>query len=98
MSRLNEIINFAAKQVNFGQLNFSVDVHNGQVRAVMGDEHSEKHFPGDGYQQALDMLHTIMAEERNSERTGVITFTFDNRAGQTKKLFVHRQFKQMLTE
>ena len=98
MSRLNELITLAALNVQFGQLALQLEVHNGEVKAVTGNEHMEKHYSGDGYSQALEEMQKLLAADRQSNRSGVYTFTYEIKGGQVKKLFAHRQFKHLLTE
>lgn len=98
MTRLEELIALAAASMKFGQLALSLEVHDGQVKALEGNEHMQKFYTGDGTQPAVDQALALLAQERNDGKSGQITFTFDFKSGQVKKLFVHRQFKHQLTE
>ena len=98
MGRLNDLLSVAAHNVKFGQLSVDLEVHNGKVRAVQGSEHMERHYPGDGYQEAVDHALQLLAGERNSQKSGTITFSYEIKGGQVKRLFVHRQFKHLLTD
>lgn len=98
MSRLQELIALAALNVQFGQLQLQLDVHNGEVRAVNGTEHMEKHYPGDGYADAIMEQQKLLQADMQSGKSGVYTFSYEVKGGKVKRLFAHRQFKHLLTD
>lgn len=97
MSQLNQLIQLAAKEVRFGSLSMSLDVHDGQVKSIEGNEQSQRVYPNDGAQKAIEEQLALLATLRTQGVTGKITFTFDLKNGSTKRMYIHRQIKHVLT-
>lgn len=97
MSQLNQLIQLAAQSVRFGQLTMNLDVHDGHVRSIEGNEQAQRIYPNDGVQKAVEEQLAILAQLRTQGTTGKITFTYDLKSGLTKKMYIHRQIKHLLT-
>ena len=98
MHELLQIIDHVAKDMKFGSLNINLDIHEGHIKSVEGNESSQLNYRGDGTSEAMQDILQLVDQERNIERSGKLTVTFDLRQGRVKRIYVHKQFKHFLTE
>lgn len=98
MNRLDKLIDLAAQATKFGQLDISLGIHDGQVKYIVGSEHSSKNFSTSGMSEAVEHALQILARERNNQSTGALTITFELNSGNIKKVHTHRSFRHNLTE
>lgn len=96
--KLTRLIDLAAKSTKFGQLDMVLGVHDGQIKYVVGNEHSSKNFSTAGDQEAVEFALQAVAKERNFQSTGALTITFEFTAGNIKRIHIHKAFRHNLTE
>lgn len=97
MSQIDKILEMIAQQIKYGQLDLNLDVHDGKLKSIVGSEHAQLNYPGDGTQKSVEDLLASLALERNQKRTGKVTYTFDLHTGSVKRLYIHKQIKHSLT-
>lgn len=98
MSELQQIINHVANEMRFGQLSINLDVHEGHVKSIEGNENSQLNYRGDGTDNAFEDITLLLNQEKQIARSGKLTITFDLQQGRIKRMYVHKQFKHFLTE
>lgn len=94
MFTFDKIFSMIFAKTRFGTINMTIGVHDGQPKYLLTNENISKTFKTqNSTQEAVEYGLSLLAQDRQSEKSGTLTITYELQNGNVKKLHAMRQMK-----
>lgn len=94
--QLYAVLERVIQQARFGQINLSLQIHDGKAVYLIGNNFEHRQYKEDGATEALEEFLTRVKNIRIARRSGTFTATFKFHGGKVKELLLQSNFKNQL--